>query len=408
MRMKLLLSLLMASSVLVFGQTKLEILSATYGTGLNVVDLTDHLRGLVRDNVLAITVDTATLQQDPAPGTEKTIRIRYRFGSTEELIVAKDFDSVRLPKKGGFSISELSVDRGGIPPPAAAVPAPAVANDLRIVAASYGFENRRNDVRDRVEAQVRDNRASFKVGNAALGADPAVGKTKNLEVTYVWQGQTYKITQREDRTINIPDSNATPIAGAPAVTAPPPAPAPAAPQGLQILAATYGFESRKNDVRERVASQVNGDRASFKVTNALMGGDPAIGKAKTLEVTYAFQGQTYTVSAREDSTITIPDSRASAVAPSSLPAPVSTGPAPGFDNGRPAAVRIFSARYVRGADALDVRPRIQQMLANDRLSVNVNPGQLGVSGGGYLVVRYEYKGRTFERSASDGQTLSIP
>lgn len=406
MPMKLLLSLLMASSALIFGQTKLEILSATYGAGLNVVDMTDHIRGLIRDNVLAMTVDTATLQQDPAPGTEKTIRIRYRYGSVEELIVAKDFDSVRLPKKSGFSIAELGVDRGGVPAPSVATPAPAVANDLRIVAASYGFENRRSDVRAKVEAMVRDNRASFKVANDALGPDPAIGKTKTLEVTYVWQGQTYKITQREDRTINIPDSSATAIAGAPLTTpAPPPV---AAPQGLQIVAATYGFENRKNDVRERVAAQVNGDRASFKVTNALMGGDPAIGKAKTLEVTYAFQGQTFTVTAREDSTITIPDSRASAVAPSSLPAPTNSGPAPGFDNGRPAAVRIFSARYVRGADSLDVRPRIQQLLANDRMSVNVNPGQLGVSGGGYLVVRYEYKGRTFERSASDGQTLSIP
>ncbi len=408
MRMKLLFSLLMASSALVFGQTKLEILSATYGAGLNVVDMTDHLRNLVRDNVLAITVDTATLQQDPAPGTEKTIRIRYRYGSVEELIVAKDFDTVRLPKKSGFSISELGVDRGGVPPPSVATPAPAVANDLRIVAASYGFENRRNDVRDRVEAQVRDNRASFKVVNAVLGADPAVGKTKTLEVTYVWQGQTYKMTQREERTINIPDSGATLVASAP-VAAPAPAPAPvAAPQGLRVIAATYGFENRKNDVRERVVAQVSGDRASFKVTNVLMGGDPAIGKTKTLEVTYDYQGQTYTVSAREDSTITLPDSRAAAAAPSSMPVSGSTGPAPGFDNGRPAAVRLFSARYVRGADSIDLRPRIQPMLANDRLSVNVNPGQLGVTGGGYLVVRYEYKGRTFERSASDGQTLSIP
>lgn len=397
--------LLLASSSLLPGQTKLDILSATYGAGLNVVDLTGHVRTLVRDNTLAITVDTATLGQDPAPGTEKTIRIRYRYGSNEELVVAKDFEEIRLPKKSGFSIAELGVDRGGIPPPTTAVPAPAYTPALQIVSASYGWEDRKNDVRSRVESQIRDNRVSFKVTNDALGGDPAVGKTKTLDVVYVYQSQTYRISAREDRTLNIPDSSATLIQGAPV---PSPAPVPAA-AGLQILKATYGFENRKNDVTARVAAQVAGDRASFKVTNALMGGDPAIGKMKILEVTYLYQGQTMTVSAREDTSLEIPSGSASPSSGAAIPLPSgSSAPPTGFDNGRPASVRLFSARYIRGADSIDLRQRLQPMLQNDRLSVNVNPGALGVTGGGFLVVRYEYKGRTFERTASDGQTLSLP
>jgi hypothetical protein len=366
-------------------QSRLEVLSATYGAGFNVVDLTDHVRTLVRGDALAITIDTATLGQDPAPGTEKSIRIRYRFGGKEELIVAKDFDSIRIPPKSGFSITELSVDRGAIPP-------------LQIIAASYGFENRTNDVRERVVAQIRDNQASFKVTNDVMGGDPAVGKTKTLDVTYTYRGQILRITQREDRVITIPDPGASVIGTAQGPSQP------ASGAQLQIIAASYGFENRKNDVRQRVESQINGNRASFKVTNDAMGGDPAVGKMKTLEVTYLYQGQTYKTTQREDRVITIPDSGSSPVSP----VPAAAGPSPGFDNGRPPAVRIFSARYVRGTEMADVRPRVQPMLQNDRLSLGVNPGQLGVSGGGYLVVRYEYRGRTFEKSAPDGQTLAIP
>ncbi len=302
-------------------QRRFEILSAVYGSGVNTVDVTERVRGMISNDALSLTVDTPTLGVDPAPGTEKFLHIRYRFGGKEDLASAKDFDSVRLPKKSSFSISELGVNSGGaavVTPAAPATPAPAIspapapsaAPVLRIVEASWGWENKVNDVRTRVEQQVRNNRASFKVTNDALGGDPAVGKNKTLTVTYEWQGATYKASQREDRSIDIPASGATLVRNAPA---------------------------------------------------------------------------------------------AAAVAP-----PASSAPAPGFENGRPANLRIFSARYVRADGQTDVRAKVAGLVSNDRASFAIDPGMLGVAGGGYLVVRYEFKGRTFERVASDGQTLTLP
>ncbi|MBM3737709.1 MAG: DUF3395 domain-containing protein [Acidobacteria bacterium] len=289
----------------------LEIISATYGAGLKTIDVTDRVVALVQNGSLAITVDGSTLGADPAPGNEKVLLIRYRSAGKVSLHAAKDFDQVRLPGKGRFSISDLAVDRGGAAPAPAVTQAPAVvSNELVIVSANWGWENRNSDVTQAVRAQVRDNRASFKVTNAMMGPDPAVGKTKTLTVTYTWQGKTYQVSQREDRTINIPDSGARQIGAGEA-----------APAAVTALA---------------------------------------------------------------------------------------SGSAAAFDNGRPAATRIFSARYMRGSESIDVRPRVEPMLRDDRLDLPVNPGALGVSGGGYLVVRYEFRGRTFERAASDGQTLSLP
>ncbi len=304
-----LLFAVMAMSAL--AQGKLEILSATYGAGVNVVDLTDRVRSLVQSDTLNITIDTATLGQDPAPGQEKFIHIRYRSGGIDSLGVAKDFDAVRLPRKTGFSIADLSVDRGAAPTPAPAT-VPTTTAGLEILSATYGFENRVNDVRFRLQALIENNRLSFKVVNDLLGGDPAVGKNKTLTVIYSWQGKTYQVGQREGQSVNIPDPSAREVSR--------PAAPPASPP----------------------------------------------------------------------------------------PAAAGIAPAATIDNGRPAAVRIFSARYIRGAESIDLRPRLSPLLANDRLAVEVNPSALGVAGGGYLAVRYEFRGRTFERTAADGQTLSLP
>ena len=54
-------------------------ISAIYGAGVNTVDVTERIRGLVNNGALTMTVDTPTLNVDPAPGTEKFLHIRYRF-----------------------------------------------------------------------------------------------------------------------------------------------------------------------------------------------------------------------------------------------------------------------------------------------------------------------------------------
>jgi len=75
--------------------------------------------------------------------------------------------------------------------------------------------------------------------------------------------------------------------------------------GLEILSARYGTEDRFNDVRELLQSRVQNDRLSFKVTNAVMGGDPVRGN-KSLRLSYGWAGRTYDVTAKENQQVSIP------------------------------------------------------------------------------------------------------
>jgi hypothetical protein len=68
---------------------------------------------------------------------------------------------------------------------------------------------------------------------------------------------------------------------------------------LQILRADYGAGNRFMDVTTRLNSRIQGGQLSLQVTNDNMGGDPAVGKDKTLTVRYAYNGQADQVVVRE-------------------------------------------------------------------------------------------------------------
>ena len=78
-------------------QQQLEILEATYGSGNFQMNVAQRLQGLVRDNVLEISAEPDVLGGDPAPGTAKTLRIRYRYSGQTYETSAGDFGKVRIP-----------------------------------------------------------------------------------------------------------------------------------------------------------------------------------------------------------------------------------------------------------------------------------------------------------------------
>ncbi|MGH9730716.1 MAG: DNAJC11 domain-containing protein, partial [Candidatus Acidiferrales bacterium] len=75
---------------------------------------------------------------------------------------------------------------------------------------------------------------------------------------------------------------------------------------LRVLYATYGFGDQRVDVTARLAAMVNGDRLQFQVSNASLGGDPAMGQHKQLRVVYLWRGIRYETSAPEGGTLAIP------------------------------------------------------------------------------------------------------
>ena len=73
----------------------LTILSARYGAGDTRVDVTDVIRGYVKEDVLSIVVDERYLD-DPLKGTEKTLHVEYRLGDCMSTAVARDRTPLRI------------------------------------------------------------------------------------------------------------------------------------------------------------------------------------------------------------------------------------------------------------------------------------------------------------------------
>ncbi len=427
---------------------QLEIVEAAYGAGNYQMNVAPKLRGMVQNNVLELSVDPGLLGGDPAPGTAKRLRVVYRYGGRQYEVSAGDYERLRAPSTAP---SPLPVS------PVPVAPAPANpgggfslgdiwgtgnAAALRIVTARYGDGARFSDVRDRLQGLVRNDAISLKVDNAGMGSDPAPAKAKSLEVTYEYRGTTYQTSVKEGATLTLPDANARAISTSPAppvVTLPPGVLAPKVL--LRVVSARYGGDNRYNDVRDRLQAMIGtANSLSVKVDNAGLGGDPAVGKDKVLEVTYEWSGALYATWAKEGKTLVLPDSQATPIPNPATPAPAAppVGRGPDSDGARSAGnrgtiggpvaspsggreivpignaggLRIFYARYGAPGQEIDVRERLRPLLVGDAVNAVVGVGSMGSDPSPGVMktvtVVYEFRGRTYEKTASDGQALVLP
>ena len=76
-------------------------------------------------------------------------------------------------------------------------------SSLQIVSARYGASNRFNDVRDRMQSRVQDNRLDVQVNNSSMGGDP-ISQAKTLQLRYQWDNRAYDVTVRENQRLLIP------------------------------------------------------------------------------------------------------------------------------------------------------------------------------------------------------------
>jgi len=74
---------------------------------------------------------------------------------------------------------------------------------LQIITASYGAKDRFNDVRQRLQSRVQNNRLNLQVTNSSMGGDP-IGEPKSLRIRYEWAGRTYDVTVPEKQWVSIP------------------------------------------------------------------------------------------------------------------------------------------------------------------------------------------------------------
>jgi hypothetical protein len=288
----------------------------------------------------------------------------------------------------------------------------AIAQQLEVLAAHYGAGTTTIDVTDRVRALIRDNRLEVTAGVAALGSDPVPGVVKTLRVRYRYQGREQEASVPDSETLRLPEerfsindlfsSKPIPVAAASAAAAGPPGSA----GRLRIVLARYGAANKFADVRGRLAELVKDDRVSLVVTNQTMGGDPVVGKSKSLEVRYEFDGRPYQVTVAENKMLAIPEAAVAATAATLRPG-AAIPPL-----GVPGGLRIFYARFGTGGTWVDVRERLRPLLQSDRLTVRVSAEamggdpQPGVAKSLHLI--YEFRGRTFEKIAAEGETVVLP
>lgn len=262
----------------------------------------------------------------------------------------------------------------------------AAAQDGQLVSADYGAGSRRVDVTSRVQSMVQNGSLKFRVGNSALGGDPAPKQVKELRIRLRWQnGRTRDYRYAEGDTVNLTlDAGGDYRPGG-------------GHRGLRIVRARYGAGNRWMDVTATLQNLVSNDRLSIKVNNTDMGGDPAEGQHKDLRVEWEYRGRSQETRLREGDYLNLPED---------------DGDYHG-DYGRDSRdLRIIKARYGAGNRWMDVTNTLQNLVSENRLNVKVNNTNMGGDPADdqhkELEVEWAYHGRRQETRLREGDSLNLP
>lgn len=171
--------------------------SADYGAGNRRQDVTQTVRRLVSGPNFR--VNNTTMGTDPWVGADKTLRIQARnsqgnvreFKYGEGSLVDTSIFSGRPGNGGGWN--------GGNPGSGWDN-----TNSLSITSAQWGSGAKYQNVSQRLQNMIRNNRLSVKVTPQNMGGDPTPGVSKKLNVTYRWQGRTMNVTRIEGEMLNLP------------------------------------------------------------------------------------------------------------------------------------------------------------------------------------------------------------
>jgi len=79
------------------GNGNLQIVRAYYGLNNRTNEVSQLLRGQVRNNTLVIQVNNSNMGGDPAPGGDKVLTVIYRVGGREQTTTVKEGNTLRIP-----------------------------------------------------------------------------------------------------------------------------------------------------------------------------------------------------------------------------------------------------------------------------------------------------------------------
>jgi hypothetical protein len=159
---------------------------------------------------------------------------------------------------------------------------------------------------------------------------------------------------------------------------------------LQILRADYGADNRFVNVTSRLASRVQGDALSLRITNDAMGGDPAEDHSKILTVWYTFNGRVGNVRVNEKDTLNLPSEN-------------------DFFAGN---LRIMRAQYGVGHRYADVTDLLNSQIQGDQLNLRITNDTMGGDPDPeqrkQLIVFYVFNGRASRVMVNEKSTLTLP
>jgi hypothetical protein len=274
-----------------------------------------------------------------------------------------------------------------------------------LLRAEYGSGGTWVDVTDRVRTLVNGDTLNMRVDNFTLGGDPAPGARKTLRLRVrddYGREQLLTYAEKESFSLSIRSGYAGNPGGAGNYGGPAQSGYPGGPGnyggppqsayggGLQILRADYGIDNRFANVASRLASLIQGNSLSLRVTNETMGGDPAEERPKILNVWYSFNGRVANVTVNEKDTLNLPaDSD--------------------FFAGR---LRVMRAQYGVGNRYADVTDLLNSQIQGDSLSLRVTNDVMGGDPDPeqrkQLIVFYIFNGRQSRVVVNEKGYLNLP
>ena len=183
-------------------QGRLQVTRAQYGADYRFVDVTTMLNAQIQNDQLNVRVTNDAMGGDPARGERKVLTVFYLYNGQQARAFANENDLLSLPLgrgQGGRGDRDDDDDdyyRRYWPGRS--------VNELRVLQASWGAEDRNQDVTGRLNDMVRGNQLNFAVNTGSLGGDPAPGAPKRLRVIYMLRGLRYETNVPEGGSLILP------------------------------------------------------------------------------------------------------------------------------------------------------------------------------------------------------------
>jgi hypothetical protein len=161
---------------------------ATYGVPgepSRTRDVKAKVQALIDRAQVDFFVGSLASEDDPAPGTVKTLDVDYNVNGKPKTFIGHDTNTFRLKLR---------------------------ASNIVVQKASYGVPgdpSRKCDVKAKVQALIDGGQFDFTVGSFAAGDDPALGVVKTLEIDYTVEGKPKTVSGQDPGTVSLADKEDT-------------------------------------------------------------------------------------------------------------------------------------------------------------------------------------------------------